>query len=64
MKIRLCISGLADFIRYMRERGIGFEFKARSVYYRFYIYLSTDYLVAEAGEKEIGITAVWKSFQK
>lgn len=35
------------------ERGNGFEFKARSVYYEILYILINDYLVAEAGEKEI-----------
>jgi len=35
------------------ERGIGFEFKARSVYYEILYILINNYLVAEAGEKEI-----------
>lgn len=35
------------------ERGIGFEFKARSVYYEILYILINDYLLAEAGEKEI-----------
>lgn len=35
------------------ERGIGFEFRARSVYYEILYILVNDYLVAEAGEKEI-----------
>lgn len=35
------------------ERGAGFEFKARSVYYEILYILVNDYLVTEAGEKEI-----------